>query len=541
MTKKGKGRGKKTSISKQLQSSPGELNDPSSPESQEQSGQQQLDDSNVSELQNPVVLAQENARGLAEDMTNSGNVAQLHGPSFVASGEATTSFGSIERGENQEQQELEVGLNNIASYSKDIPVLSPLAAVFESKLNDIHNKNTKETTSRVVLTQNSTMRETREENTNELTRARDMNREATRENSRTVNQRENGAGVASSFDSQWAAKFRELEELENARKEELNKQMLDARLKLEREMNRAKVEHEIMMKKRNIEQQQAELRQLEEIYGDVAEPPDRVSGSRHDVDHGVTHHSQPPQNTTISDRSYPNATQDNSFQLQHLLEKQQHTMDEVVKGLRMPQREYMNFYGEPRDFPLFMRNFEVNVETKEDNDADRLNYLIQYCKGPARQAIEHCVIMPPEEGYIRAKEILRKNFGRNHIVTQAFLDKVISGLPIRVNEAERLAQLARDMETCLLGSTQLGNGANINSIDTLGKVIGRLPIHLRSKWAERANQLYENHITPNFSHLTEFVQSRAAVANTYFGQIVNSKSEQRKDGTDKGKKKITIL
>ena len=216
-------------------------------------------------------------------------------------------------------------------------------------------------------------------------------------------------------------------------------------------------------------------------------------------------------------------------------------MDEVVKGLCMPQREYMNFYGEPRDFPLFMRNFEVNVETKEDNDADRLNYLIQYCKGPARQAIEHCVIMPPEEGYICAKEILRKNFGRNHIVTQAFLDKVISGPPIRVNEAERLAQLARDMETCLLGSTQLDNGANINSIDTLGKVIGRLPIHLRSKWAERANQLYENHITPNFSHLTEFVQSRAAVANTYFGQIVNSKSEQRKGGTDKGKRRAPFF
>ena len=292
-----------------------------------------------------------------------------------------------------------------------------------------------------------------------------------------------------------------------------------------------------MMKKRNIEPQQAELRQLEEIYGDVAEPLDRVSGSRHNVNYGVTHHSQQPQNTTMSDRSYPNATQDNSFQLQHLLEKQQHAMDEVVKGLRMSQREYMNFYSEPRDFPLFMRNFEVNVETKEDNDADRLNYLIQYCKGPARQAIEHCVIMPPEEGYIRAKEILRKNFGRNHIVTQAFLDKVISGPPIRVNEAEKLAQLARDMETCLLGSTQLGNGANINSIDTLGKVIGRLPIHLRSKWAERANHLYENHITPNFSHLKEFIQSRAAVANTYFGQIVNSKSEQRKDGADKGKKR----
>ena len=115
----------------------------------------------------------------------------------------------------------------------------------------------------------------------------------------------------------------------------------------------------------------------------------------------------------------------------------------------------------------------------EDNDADRLNYLIHYCKGPTRQEIEHCIIMPPKEGYMRVKEILRKNFGRNHIVTQAFLDKVMSGPPIRVNESEKLAQLEGDMETCLLGSTQLGNGENNNSIDLLGKVISRLRIHLR--------------------------------------------------------------
>ena len=184
-----------------------------------------------------------------------------------------------------------------------------------------------------------------------------------------------------------------------------------------------------------------------------------------------------------------------------------------------------------------MRNFEINVESKETNDADRLNYLIQYCKGTARQAIEHCIIMPPEEEYRRAKEILRENFGRNHVVTQAFLDKVVSRPPIKVNETEKLSQLARDMETCLLGFTQLGDGTNINSMDTLGKVVSRLPIHLRSKWADKASQLYDSNVTPSFSHLTEFVQSQAAVANTYFGQIISSRVEARKDGADKGRKR----
>jgi hypothetical protein len=59
----------------------------------------------------------------------------------------------------------------------------------------------------------------------------------------------------------WAERWRELEEIENARRKELDKQMHDAKLKLEMAMHRAKSEHEILVKRREIEQQQAELRQ----------------------------------------------------------------------------------------------------------------------------------------------------------------------------------------------------------------------------------------------------------------------------------------
>lgn len=44
-----------------------------------------------------------------------------------------------------------------------------------------------------------------------------------------------------------------------------------------------------------------------------------------------------------------------------------------------------------------------------------------------------------------------------------------------------------------------------------------------------------------FSHLTEFVQNRAAVANTYFGQIVNSRSESARGFQSPGKGKTLFL
>ena len=528
MTKKGKGRGKKTNSPKHLPSpSAGKGLSPTvaSPQSgQVESEGEQSNGVDASEDQNsPVFVEEDNSEQAAESVTEA---AQSQSPTFVVSDEVTTNLSPRQSQQDLEQQQLELGLNQIASYSKNNPVLSPLAPLFESNLNNIRDKNTRETSSGVGATQSNLARDIREENSNKQTRVNTTRSDIARETpTRTVNYGETGAGTASPFDSMWSEKWRELEELENARREAFDKQMHDARLKLEKEMNRAKVEHEIMMKRRAIERQQVELHQLEEMYGNSTAPQDRVLESGNNSDSEASYRGQRPQTTIASDTTQQNTLiQDNSFQLQHLLEKQQHTMDEVVKGLRMPQREYMSFYGEPRDFPLFIKNFEVNVESKEDNDADRLNYLIQYCKGAARQAIEHCIIMPTEEGYKRAKEILRKNFGRNHVVTQAFLDKVISGPSIRVNESEKLSQLARDMETCLLGSTQLGNGANINSIDTLGKVVSRLPIQLRAKWADKASHLYDKHITPDFSHLTEFVQSRAAVANTYFGQIITPKT-----------------
>jgi hypothetical protein len=43
--------------------------------------------------------------------------------------------------------------------------------------------------------------------------------------------------------------------------------MMQSLIKLEMEMNRTKAEHGILVKRREIERQQAELRQLEDMYG----------------------------------------------------------------------------------------------------------------------------------------------------------------------------------------------------------------------------------------------------------------------------------
>ena len=128
-------------------------------------------------------------------------------------------------------------------------------------------------------------------------------------------------------------------------------------------------------------------------------------------------------------------------------------------------------------------------------------------------------MLPPEQGYREAKDILRKNFGQKHIVVRAFIDKVVKGPQIRASESDKLSQLARDMKNCILNSEHTHYKADINSMDRLRRVVMRLPPHLQAKRAEESSRLIESGMEPEFSRLTEFVERRAVVANTAFGKL----------------------
>ena len=108
---------------------------------------------------------------------------------------------------------------------------------------------------------------------------------------------------------------------------------------------------------------------------------------------------------------------------------------------------------------------------------------------------------------------------------RVFIDKVVKGPQNRAWESEKLSQLARDMKNCALNSEHMRNKADINSMDTLKRIIMRLPPHLQAKWAEESNKLIEAETEPEFSHLACFVEKRATVANTAFGKLVETKPE----------------
>jgi len=201
--------------------------------------------------------------------------------------------------------------------------------------------------------------------------------------------------------------------------------------------------------------------------------------------------------------------------------------DSVQETLHLPKPELLTFSGNPSDYCKFISNFETNLESRVRDDRLRLSYLIQFCEGDARKSIEDCVVLPSDQGFARAKAILASRYGKPHLIARSHVDRLVNGGPIKSNDVQSLMNLSLDMEKCQITLSQIGFVSDIDNTENLRKIVRRLPMHLRSKWAERASALIENSSEPRFNDLLKFVQSRVLVANTMYGQDLSFDPRQK--------------
>ena len=123
---------------------------------------------------------------------------------------------------------------------------------------------------------------------------------------------------------------------------------------------------------------------------------------------------------------------------------------EMVKALRQvvtsPKVEYLHFDGDPLKYVTFMHNFETYLEKDNPDESRRLQLLIQHCTGKAREAIESCANLA-DVGYQVAKQTLRENFGKPHVIAEAHVKKLLN-LPCLKNvDGPSLLEFSRHLDT----------------------------------------------------------------------------------------------
>ena len=200
------------------------------------------------------------------------------------------------------------------------------------------------------------------------------------------------------------------------------------------------------------------------------------------------------------------------------------TGEEVIRALRQvvstPKIRYMHFDGEPVNYISFMHNFETCLEKDNPDNSRRLQLLIQHCTGKAREAVESCVNLPEEYGYQAAKETLRENVGKPHIIAQAYIRKLENLAPLKQVSGQSLLEFARHLEVA--NRTLAGMGSEytdeLDHVNTLKLLNRKLPGFMRVKWTERAGEIIEGGSRPKFLHFLQFVKRRAMLVNNEFGE-----------------------
>ena len=146
----------------------------------------------------------------------------------------------------------------------------------------------------------------------------------------------------------------------------------------------------------------------------------------------------------------------------------------------MPQIELMNFDLDPLKYWRLATAFDNNVKETVD-DSVKLARLMQMCVGEASKVIESCVIMGPNVGYKRTRELLDDMFGNTYTVVDARTKRVTVGQIISPKNCDDLRESADEIRNFGETLKAMGYISEISSQREMVKIVERLPMYLLSR------------------------------------------------------------
>ena len=190
----------------------------------------------------------------------------------------------------------------------------------------------------------------------------------------------------------------------------------------------------------------------------------------------------------------------------------------------LPPRDIPPFNGDPLQYQAFMRAFENGVEEKTTNLGDCLHYLEQYTRGQPRDIVQSCQHLPPDQGYQRAKNLLREHFGNEQKISSAYMDKVFSWTPIKGEDVQALQAFALFLRGCCNATENIMYMKELDFPSNMRNIVLKLPYKFRERWRNTACDLRERRgQRALFSDLVSFIERQVRiVSDPLFGNIHES-------------------
>ena len=196
---------------------------------------------------------------------------------------------------------------------------------------------------------------------------------------------------------------------------------------------------------------------------------------------------------------------------------------DIVTALNMPRVEIDVFSGNPLEYQSFMAVFNDSVDSQPIKDRMKLTRLLQYTSGAAKSAIRNCALIKDgTDAYTKAKDILKKRFGSDHLIVQKVIQDLKSGKPVL--KAADMQQLADDLSMAASVLQDMNLMSEVGGQQSLLEIVERCPAYVVNKWKQKAlKHIRTTDCYPVFQDFVDFVSDIALDwANPVYGRTGKS-------------------
>ncbi|XP_047741664.1 uncharacterized protein LOC125179586 [Hyalella azteca] len=226
----------------------------------------------------------------------------------------------------------------------------------------------------------------------------------------------------------------------------------------------------------------------------------------------------------------------------NVLEKQNEISSLLARNQEeasLPPKKLEPFSGEDvTEFKAFLNKFESVIESKCTNNLDRLAYLEQYTIKDAQKLVKSCLNADATIAYQQAKLLLKREYGDEFRVADAYLTTLHAWPEIKSEDAHAFTELSLYLMRCQNYLKDASQANPLQNPKVIMEVILKLPYKLREQWRQKTRTLMRSSRPVVFEHLVEFIQDHVdLLKQPLFGHISDKVVENKlKPATQRSKR-----
>src|SRR5215469_8256296 len=148
----------------------------------------------------------------------------------------------------------------------------------------------------------------------------------------------------------------------------------------------------------------------------------------------------------------------------------------------LPPVEPIVFNGDFTKYKAFLISFKTNIEAKCHTEMHKLSYLMKYTKDEPHDIVSSCIHLDEKQCYVKAMEMLEKQYGNANRIAQSFLKRLKDWKEIKSEDRVKINELYFYLNQIKNNMKSMSLLNQLNSHTEILNIVRKLPMFLQRKW-----------------------------------------------------------